>query len=89
MKLPLSIESACLANNAMGALIRRPKFYGNVSGIGKREFSLTGIKGQEGEYWADRVTLQLYSTKDGHCLSSPNLWLELGTLKASRVREAA
>jgi hypothetical protein len=60
-----------------------------LSGIGKREFSLTGIKGQEGEFWADRVTGQLYSPKDGHCLSSPNLRLELGTLKASRVREAA
>ena len=88
MKLPLSTESACLASNAMGALVRMPKFYGHVPGIGKREFSLTGIKGQEGEFWADRTTLQLYSTKDGHCLSSPNLWLEL-PLKASRVREAA
>ncbi len=86
MKLSISQESACLATNNAAALSSRPKFYGNVSGIGKREFSLTGIKGQEGEYWADRVTLQLYSTKDGHCLSSPNLWLELGTLKASLVR---
>lgn len=89
MKLPLSIESACLANNAMGALVRMQKFYGQVSGEGKREFSLIELKGQDGEFWADRVTGQLYSTKDGHCLSSPNLWLELGTLKASRVRVAA
>jgi hypothetical protein len=67
----------------------KASYYAQASGIGKREFSLTGIKGQEGEFWADRVTGQLYSPKDGHCLSSPNLRLELGTLKASRVREAA
>ena len=89
MKFKLSIESACLANNAMGALIRMPKFYGTVTGEGKREFSLIELKGQDGEFWADRVTGQLYSPKDGHCLSSPNLRLELGTLKASRVRVAA
>ena len=89
MKLPLSQESPCLASNAMGALVRMPKFYGQVSGEGKREFSLIELKGQDGEFWADRVTGQLYSPKDGHCLSSPNLWLELGTLKASRVRVAA
>jgi len=89
MNLSLSQESACLDEKHAFLLKSAPKFYGNVSGIGKREFSLTGIKGKEGEFWADRTTLQLYSTKDGHCLSSPNLWLELGTLKASRVRVAA
>lgn len=89
MILSLSQESACLHEKHAFLLKSAPKFYGNVSGHGKREFSLVGVQGKEGEFWADRVTLQLYSTKDGHCLSSPNLWLELGTLKASRVRVAA
>lgn len=89
MKLSLSTESACLADRSMNALKSLQKFYGNVSGEGKREFSLIELNGQDGEFWADRTTGQLYSPKDGHCLSSPNLWLDLGTLKSSRVRVAA
>lgn len=89
MKLPLSQESACLDQKGMGALVRMQKHYGTVTNEGKREFSLVGIKGQDGEFWADRVTGQLYSPEDGHCLSNRTMWLELGSLKESRMKVAA
>jgi hypothetical protein len=89
MKLPLSQESACIDQKGMAALVRLPKFYGHVIGHGLREFSLAGLKGQDGEFWADRVTGQLYSPEDGHCLSNRTMWLELGSLKESRLKVAA
>lgn len=86
--LQLSTDADCLRERDIPELKGRQKYYGTVTGEGKRELSLTGIKGSDGTYWADRVTGQLYSKDDGHCLSSPNLWLEIWTVKASRAREA-